>query len=765
MANLHRNVSLRGESKLKPGNRGRKTKTTKSFQGDQRSVANINHTGTVLPDAPTVDELRRVRADYYSKGPEERRRVATAGMVYVSEMRSNVVRRESMSKTDGRNHSGERRHKHRSNRNHRSRKDKHDDKAEASTYVYGNPNDEDISATEETSNITLQPRVAREASSRQSRARARTAGRSSVSESMDLRSQRGNRQRRSSDGSYREVPLRYVAQNSDVSDSHSVAPSHKSKSRSNRYTATVEELRAPKIIRSSTTRDPPSTQASRPQLRRSNTTTRAHPSPSTSSSVRPSLPSKRPVSYATPSVSDVLEDKEASVGNLKPSPPRNSIFTPISVLFGRRGSVGPVKKIECLTCLSDDVPITKSAKLSCGHRMCHDCLKRIFTMSVSDPQHMPPKCCTQDHIPLQHVDKLFGDAFKIKWNKKYQEYTTKNRIYCPSRGCGEWIRPANIHLDTSGGATGGRKYGKCGRCKTKVCCLCNGKWHTGKTCPKDEETKQFIEIAKKEGWQRCYNCSAMVELKEGCNHMTCRCTAEFCIICAKKWKTCDCPWFNYDAVENDRLNHMNVPRPVPVRPAPDNGAPERPRGYNDELARRRLQELRDEAMARRLQTLGIDDDDDDRVVEPGNPRHQFINQDYVRAAADILTGPYAGAEAAANRLPNRRPPANDPHARAREERGAALLRQHTAESDLYNNAPHRRASERVVPRRIHTDINTEYERHQPLPHRTVSYRGQTGLQVEETPRRSSELAGLVTEREGGRVGNWLEYVEDDDDDD
>ncbi|KAI9770198.1 MAG: hypothetical protein M1835_006589 [Candelina submexicana] len=379
-------------------------------------------------------------------------------------------------------------------------------------------------------------------------------------------------------------------------------------------------------------------------------------------------------------------------------------------------------------------------------------------MSVSDPQHMPPKCCTQDHIPLQHVDKLFGDAFKIKWNKKYQEYTTKNRIYCPSRGCGEWIKPANIHVDTSGGATGGRKYGKCGRCRTKVCCLCNGKWHTGKTCPKDEETKKFIEVAQKEGWQRCYNCSAMVELKEGCNHMTCRCTAEFCIICAKKWKTCDCPWFNYDAVENDRLNHMNVPQPV----AAADGVPHRPLGYNDELARRRLQELRDEAMARRLQTLGIDDDDD-RVVGIGNAQGHLINHDYVRAAADILTGPYGDAQAAANRLPNRGP-VNVAHARAREERGAALLRQHTAESHLHNDTPNRRASERVVPRRIHTDYATEYEYHQPLPRWTDLYREESGIEVDgRAARRRSEMAGLVSEGGGGRVGNWLEHVEDDDD--
>jgi hypothetical protein len=29
-----------------------------------------------------------------------------------------------------------------------------------------------------------------------------------------------------------------------------------------------------------------------------------------------------------------------------------------------------------------------------------------------------------------------------------------------------------------------------------------------------------LEAAKKAGWQRCYSCRTMIELKEGCNHMT-----------------------------------------------------------------------------------------------------------------------------------------------------------------------------------------------------------------------------------------------------
>ncbi|KAF2644579.1 hypothetical protein P280DRAFT_390670, partial [Massarina eburnea CBS 473.64] len=173
-------------------------------------------------------------------------------------------------------------------------------------------------------------------------------------------------------------------------------------------------------------------------------------------------------------------------------------------------------RVECLVCMNDDLPTHKTARLGCGHRMCYSCLKRQFTLSVSDPQHMPPTCCNAEHIPLKYVERLFDDKFKRLWNKKYQEYTTANRLYCPTKGCGDWIKPSKIRMDL----TYGRKYARCGRCNTKVCVLCSSRFHTKRECPRDEETNRLVQMAKEKGWQRCYNCKAVVELKEGCNHMT-----------------------------------------------------------------------------------------------------------------------------------------------------------------------------------------------------------------------------------------------------
>ncbi|KEF62835.1 uncharacterized protein A1O9_00808 [Exophiala aquamarina CBS 119918] len=286
----------------------------------------------------------------------------------------------------------------------------------------------------------------------------------------------------------------------------------------------------------------------------------------------------------------------------------------------------PQKKVACLTCGADDVLISHSAKLPCTHRMCHSCLKRIFTMSVKDPAHMPPRCCTEEHIDLKHVDKLFDAKFKVLWNRKFDEYHTKNRIYCPARKCGAWIKPKYITSEK------GRKVGRCKYCKTLVCAICSQKMHTTRDCPKDPETKAFVEVAKEAGWQRCYSCSAMVELKEGCNHMTCRCTAEFCMVCGLKWKSCDCPWFNYEAVDA----HLGDPAHAQV-----------------ERDRRRDQETRDEEIARRMQHM---------VMFDAGTGHNGIfafgvnaatgNPNLIQQAREALTANYAQAGQAARDLLN-----------------------------------------------------------------------------------------------------------------
>jgi hypothetical protein len=263
----------------------------------------------------------------------------------------------------------------------------------------------------------------------------------------------------------------------------------------------------------------------------------------------------------------------------------------------------------------------------------------------------------------------------------------------------------------------------------------------------------FVEVAKKEGWQLCFNCSAMVELKEGCNHMTCRCTAEFCMICGNKWKTCDCPWFNYEAVEADRLQHMILAQGRRVYNNEDRRAPIR---YQEEVDRRRHQERRDEALARRMQMLGVDDDPSDEIIGEdhpgqffalGNAADHFLNHNFRQQARNILTGNFPQAARAAEGLlngavtgrENPLPPApfelDAPAANAANQTAQLLSHDSTSNAAL-NNATRRNEANNCA-------ANDPAEATVPLPAALPNPARRPTLGSDNQARRISLLGGLL----------------------
>jgi hypothetical protein len=103
-----------------------------------------------------------------------------------------------------------------------------------------------------------------------------------------------------------------------------------------------------------------------------------------------------------------------------------------------------------------------SPTLPCGHRICNGCLKNKFKASLTDRVLMPPRCCTDQHIDLKHVDRLLSVEFKKKWNRKFREFKTEDPLYCPHPTCGEWISPNYIKAEKN------QRVGRCRFCETEV---------------------------------------------------------------------------------------------------------------------------------------------------------------------------------------------------------------------------------------------------------------------------------------------------------
>lgn len=144
--------------------------------------------------------------------------------------------------------------------------------------------------------------------------------------------------------------------------------------------------------------------------------------------------------------------------------------------------------------------------------MCRPCLHRKFELAATDQLHMPPQCCNHNPIPLKHVETIFDENLKSLWNRRYSEYTTYHRIYCPSKRCMEWIKPSRVVVE------GNRECATCEFCDMKVCVACNGKWHITPDCPNSEETRRTLRQAKENPKLRCFWCNVKVDRVPDGNH-------------------------------------------------------------------------------------------------------------------------------------------------------------------------------------------------------------------------------------------------------
>ncbi|KAL1963267.1 hypothetical protein VTN77DRAFT_8490 [Rasamsonia byssochlamydoides] len=187
---------------------------------------------------------------------------------------------------------------------------------------------------------------------------------------------------------------------------------------------------------------------------------------------------------------------------------------------------------ECSSCF-ENMPTKQMVSLECQHKYCAACFLQLVDTAMRVETLFPPKCCLMK-IPLKVVLSPLTADMKERYKMKAQEYavSVSNRWYCPSASCGAWIPPSKIRRHVA--------VQKCHRCHISICSVCRGLAHETGDCPQETGLHEMLEEAERQGWRRCYSCHAMVELTDGCRHVTCKCKAEFCYACGARWPTCDC---------------------------------------------------------------------------------------------------------------------------------------------------------------------------------------------------------------------------------
>ncbi|KAF1939586.1 ariadne RING finger [Clathrospora elynae] len=199
----------------------------------------------------------------------------------------------------------------------------------------------------------------------------------------------------------------------------------------------------------------------------------------------------------------------------------------------------PSVEFQCCAC-TDRFSCASMVTTPCGHRYCAECIKSLFMRSTRDEGLYPPKCC-REQIPLALVAKhMHTDEFAA-FELASVEYATRNRTYCSNYACATFIAPYNIELGT--------ERATCPKCSTDTCVICNNRYHYGTDCPDDHALRQTRDLAREMGWQTCFACDRVVQLRSGCNHMTCPCSAEFCYACGVRWKECTCETADPNRIE------------------------------------------------------------------------------------------------------------------------------------------------------------------------------------------------------------------------
>ncbi|RJE27401.1 IBR domain-containing protein [Aspergillus sclerotialis] len=152
---------------------------------------------------------------------------------------------------------------------------------------------------------------------------------------------------------------------------------------------------------------------------------------------------------------------------------------------------------------------------------------------MSTERLFPPRCCSRE-IPSEIIFAALTSKEKKQYISKSKEYTTlpAERWYCPKANCARWIHPKYIISKNASQ--------KCPYCKTQICSTCRRFAHNYSGCGYNAELAPLLKQARRSRWQRCYHCGEMVESLGGCQHIHCRCGADFCYGCGNQWQSEAC---------------------------------------------------------------------------------------------------------------------------------------------------------------------------------------------------------------------------------
>lgn len=169
---------------------------------------------------------------------------------------------------------------------------------------------------------------------------------------------------------------------------------------------------------------------------------------------------------------------------------------------------GEGEERECVICSGGRKP---KLRLPCGCWMCARCLRACIRAGLR-PGGWPPRCCEPLH--LESVERAGRPGLLRLYRQIREENETPGnaRVYCARPECAAFIPPAGLHVR-------GDEM-RCPACGEGTCRLCRNPVHPGRPCRVEDEDEMLMDIMDLNGLSSCPQCRRVVELRDGCNHIT-----------------------------------------------------------------------------------------------------------------------------------------------------------------------------------------------------------------------------------------------------
>ncbi|XWS71331.1 hypothetical protein CRYUN_Cryun03dG0129100 [Craigia yunnanensis] len=227
-------------------------------------------------------------------------------------------------------------------------------------------------------------------------------------------------------------------------------------------------------------------------------------------------------------------------------------------------------KETCVICFEDIVAAQMFSVDGCFHRYCCSCMKQHVEVKLLNGMvaSCPHEGCNSE-VTIDSCGKFLDpNLVEIMSNRKNEaSIAVSEKVYCAFPRCSALMSKNEVLQYTKTVYLGAEQSGarKCVKCHQFFCIYCKVPWHYDMTCydykrsnpHQAKEDAMLNSLATKKLWRQCIKCKNMVELAEGCYHITCRCGYEFCYTCGAQWSnkkpTCSCPiWDERNIIRDQR---------------------------------------------------------------------------------------------------------------------------------------------------------------------------------------------------------------------